>query len=289
MKLFRKRPISSERLEKIRILAFDMDGTLLDGHGKLSDGNRAALDRAVEKGYRVVIASGRVYSAFPEDVLSYGDIQYAISSNGARLRDVHSGEVLHENLLTRENVDSVMPWLRDEAVMKEIFFDDTVYAGKRCLEDLARFGVVRESSRKYTLSTRRPADDIFEIIEENKGRLENINLLFADAKKRLRYLAEIKAMGGVKAVSSMPYNIEIGGANTSKASALGELAASLGLTRENIMAFGDSTNDEEMLLCSGVGVAMGNAVPELLEAADHIALPHDEDGVAEALKALLGV
>ena len=99
MKMYYKTPLSKERLDKIKILAFDMDDTLLDGHGKLSDGNRAALDRAIEKGYHVVIASGRVWSALPKDVLAVPGIQYAITSNGARIRDVHADKILYENLL----------------------------------------------------------------------------------------------------------------------------------------------------------------------------------------------
>ncbi|MBR5981635.1 MAG: HAD hydrolase family protein, partial [Firmicutes bacterium] len=79
MKFYYKTPISKERLDKIRILAFDMDDTLLDIHGKLSEANRAAIMRAMEKGYHVVIATGRVLAALPKDVVAVEGVQYAIT------------------------------------------------------------------------------------------------------------------------------------------------------------------------------------------------------------------
>lgn len=289
MKMYYKMPLSKERLDKIKILAFDMDDTLLDGHGKLSDGNKAAIMCAMEKGYHVVIATGRVLAALPKDVLAVEGVQYAVTSNGARITDLHSGKILFENLITPEAVDAVKPYLHDEDVMLEIFFDDAVYADRKDLTHLADFGRTSEKSQHYVLTTRQPVDDLLGLLEENKDRMENLNLIMADDEKRLRWLSEIKKIPGVTACSSTPDNIEIGGLNTSKADALIELAAYLGLDKDSIMAFGDSSNDEQMVVRSGIGVAMGNSVPELLDVADYIAPTNEDDGVAYTLEHLLGI
>ena len=289
MKMYYKMPLSKERLDKIKILAFDMDDTLLDGHGKLSDGNKAAIMRTMEKGYHVVIATGRVLAALPKDVLAVEGVQYAVTSNGARITDLHTGKILFENLITPEAVDAVKPYLHDEDVMLEIFFDDAVYADRKDLTHLADFGRTSEKSQHYVLTTRQPVDDLLGLLEENKDRMENLNLIMADDEKRLRWLSEIKKIPGVTACSSTPDNIEIGGLNTSKADALIELAAYLGLDKDSIMAFGDSSNDEQMVVRSGIGVAMGNSVPELLDVADYIAPTNEDDGVAYTLEHLLGI
>ena len=277
------------RLSKIRILAFDMDDTLLDARGKLSSGNRDALLRAMERGYHVVIATGRVLAALPKDVTALEGIRYAVTSNGARITDLSNGSVLFENLIAPEAVDAVKPYLHDEDVMIELFFGDDVFADRRDLAHVEDFGRRSETSREYVLSTRKPVDDVFALLEENKDRLENINLITANEEKRSRWLSELRRIPGVTICSSVPVNIEIGGQNTSKADALQRLAALLGFGSENIMAFGDSSNDEQMLVRAGVGVAMGNAVPELLAIADYVAPAHDEDGVARALQTLLGI
>ena len=289
MKMYYKMPLSKERLDKIKILAFDMDDTLLDGHGKLSEGNKAAIMRAMEKGYHVVIATGRVLAALPKDVLAVEGVQYAITSNGARITDMHTGKILFENLISPEAVDAVKPYLHDDDVMLEIFFDDAVYASKADLTHLADFGRTSEKSQHYVLTTRQPVDDLLALLEENKDRMENINLIMADDEKRRRWLSEIKQIPGVTACSSTPDNIEIGGLNTSKADALIELAAYLELDKDSVMAFGDSSNDEQMVVRSGIGVAMGNSVPELLDVADYIAPTNEDDGVAYTLEHLLGI
>ena len=217
MKTYFKMPLSKERLDKIKILAFDMDDTLLDGHGKLSEGNKAAIMRAMEKGYHVVIATGRVFDALPKDVVAVEGVQYAVTSNGARITDMHTGKVLLENLISPEGVDAVDPYLHDEDVMIEIFFDDGVYADRKDLAHLSDFGRTSEKSQHYVLTTRQPVDDVLALLEANKDRMENINLIMADDEKRLRWLAELKKMPGITACSSTPNNIEIGGMNTSTA------------------------------------------------------------------------
>ena len=289
MKFYYKNPISKERLDKIRILAFDMDDTLLDIHGKLSEANRAAIMRAMEKGYHVVIATGRVLAALPKDVIAVEGVQYAITSNGARITDLHTGKILFENLIVPEAIDAVDSYLHDEDVMLEIFFDDAVYAQKKDLARLDYFGRTSEKSQEYVLTTRKPVDDILALLEANKDRMENINLITANDEKRLRWLAELKKVPGITACSSTPNNIEIGGLNVSKADALEELADYLGTGKESVMAFGDSSNDEQMVVRSGVGVAMGNSVPELLDLADYIAPTNADDGVAYTLEHLLGI
>ncbi len=289
MKFYYKTPISRERLDKIKILAFDMDDTLLDIHGKLSEANRAAIMRAMEKGYHVVIATGRVLVALPKDVVAVEGVQYAITSNGARITDMHTGKILFENLISPEAVEMVKPYMHDEDVMMEIFFDDAVYADRRDLAHLADFGRTSEKSQEYVLTTRKPVDGLMDLLEANKDRMENINLITANEEKRLRWLAELQQMPGITACSSTPNNIEIGGLHVSKADALEELAEYLGLSKENVMAFGDSSNDEQMVVRSGVGVAMGNSVPELLDLADYIAPTNADDGVAYTLENLLGI
>lgn len=289
MKMYYKMPIAKERLDQIKILAYDMDDTLLDGHGKLSEGNRAAIMRAMEKGYHVVIATGRVLAALPKDVVAVEGIQYAITSNGARITDLHTGKILFENLITPEAIDAIDAYLHDEDVMLEIFFDDAVYADKKDLTRLEYFGRTNPKSQEYVLTTRKPVDDLWALLQENKDRMENINLITGNEEKRLRWLAELKKFPGITACSSTPNNIEIGGLNTSKADALEELAAYLGTDRSGIMAFGDSSNDEQMVVRAGVGVAMGNSVPELLDLADYIAPTNEDDGVAYTLEHLLGI
>ena len=284
-----KNGITKDALDAIQILAFDMDGTLLNEKGLLSEANENALMRAMEKGYHIVIATGRVYSAFPESVLNMEGIRYRISSNGAHIVDKKTGQTIYSNLLGREGVLKALPWISDRNLMKEVYFNHQVYVDRHCMENLPKYGVVTEKSQKYVLATRKPVDDVMVLLHEHIDELENINLRFAEQEKRMRYWEELRQIEELTVVSSLPHNLEIGGPTTSKATALKELAAMLGLGHDHIMCFGDSSNDEEMMAAAQIGVAMGNAVDELKEVADAITKTNAEDGVAYALAQLLDI
>ena len=180
---------------------------------------------------------------------------------------------------------------RNEKPGKKIYITGKGHCN--CTNDCEREDFLREVPRNprflYSALSGFTPQDLMGLLEENKDRMENINLIMANDEKRLRWLAEIKKLPGVTACSSTPDNIEIGGLNTSKADALIELAAYLGMDKDSIMAFGDSSNDEQMVIRSGIGVAMGNSVPELLDVADYIAPTNEDDGVAYTLEHLLGI
>ena len=284
-----KNGITKEALSRIKILAFDMDGTLLDEKGLLSPANEQALMRAMDRGYHIVIATGRVYSSFPESVLNMEGIRYRISSNGAHIIDQKTGETIYSNLLKKEGVIEALPWISDRELMKEVYFHHQVYIDQHCMDDLPKYGVVTEKSQDYVRRTRRPVEDVMVLLHEHIDELENINLVFADPEKRLRYWSELREIDDLTVVSSLPHNLEIGGPTTSKATALKELSAMLGLGHDHIMCFGDSSNDEEMMATAQIGIAMGNAVEELKEVADGITKSNAEDGVAYALGQLLDI
>ena len=81
----------------IKLIALDMDGTTLNSAGRISPGNRAALERAAGEGVRIMVATGRPRSALPKDALAIGAIRYALTSNGARITDLQSGDTVYEN------------------------------------------------------------------------------------------------------------------------------------------------------------------------------------------------
>src|SRR5665647_105686 len=170
--------ITKDILEKIKILAFDMDGTLLDENGALSDVNRLCIMRAIQKGYHIVIATGRVYSAFPKDVLEMEGLRYIITSNGAHIIDLFTEETIYSNLLTRTAVEAALPWISDPDIMREVFFEHDVYADRYCMQDLKRFGITSKKSQKYVLETRKPVEDTLVLVREYAELLENINLIF---------------------------------------------------------------------------------------------------------------
>ncbi len=276
-------------LKAVKILAFDLDYTLLDSSKQVGARTREALKRAAERGYKLVFATGRGLSTVPGYVLAIEGFSYIVSANGARVTDLAAGRTVHAELMSEADIAPALRYLEDPDVMREVFFDNRVCADRRCLEDLPRYGVTDPANQNYIRTTREPVEDTIALIHENFGRLESVNIFMADLDMLARWLKELRAIPGINAVTSFKNSIEVGSARASKGKGLTALAASFGWGPDAVMAFGDSNNDLSMIQDAGVGVAMGNASDEIKAAADFITLGCDEDGIAHALETLLGI
>ncbi|MGI6736522.1 MAG: HAD-IIB family hydrolase [Anaerovoracaceae bacterium] len=270
----------------IKLIALDLDNTTLNAESRLSAGNRRAIETAIDRGVNVVIATGRCLGALPDDVTAVRGIQYAITSNGAQIRDLRTGDHLYTNYLAPESVASAASVLRglDPAThMVEVFVDGTAYMEKSIYEDVMA-GRNSHRHRDYVLNTRHPQDHLLDFMLENRDSIENINIFFNTMSDKRDTYPLLETIPNVTLTTSLDNNWEIGGATTSKASALHELGRLLDVSREEIMACGDSPNDGAMLREAGVAVAVANAKPVILEMADFISGSNDDDGVATAIE-----
>ncbi len=268
----------------IKLIALDIDGTTLMSDGTLSQRNKSALIRAMEKGIHVVIATGRCYDALPSQLTDIKGIRYALTSNGAQTRDLHTGETLDGNYLTDAAVLASADLLRNHTgFMVEIFTDGKAYMGKDHYDAVCS-GEISWRSRNYVRDTRNPVEDVLGFMLQHRHTIENINIFFEHLSDKDRLKPHLDLLSNVTITSSFDNNWEIGGATTNKGAALTELAKRLYITKEEILACGDSPNDEEMLKAAGLPVAVGNAKESVRRLAAHIVPENDMDGVAEAIE-----
>lgn len=265
------------------MIALDLDGTTLTSEKIISPRTQKALRAAMEKGINVVIATGRVFAALPEEILSEEGIEYAVTSNGAVVTRLADNEDIYSNCIDVEAAERVIAELRKIPYMKEIFTGKKAYVEKEIYENLEDWGMTGYSAY-YILTTRLPYEGVLDLMEENKDKIENVNVNFTDMDLKMKTWREFEKIPGVTITSSLARNIEIGGATTSKANALAALADILGVKKEEIMACGDSFNDVKMLEMAGIAVAMGNGGDEVKQVADFITEDCDHDGVAIAIE-----
>ena len=283
--------ISDEKikvLEEIGLIAMDLDRTLLSSSG-LTEYSKDCLEEAIRKGFQVVAATGRPFSALPESVLGIKGLDYVICSNGAHIVDLSTGAFIYSDYLS----SAASGWCRDSfrslGFPVEVFSEGKAYTCRERYER-CRAGAGVVEGAEYVLRTRIPVDDIWDVWNEHTDKIENINIIFDDREDKLKvwdYLRSQEKPIGFTVTSSTSYNLEIGGADTSKAHALSEFAAISGMPLERVMSFGDSPNDIAMLKESGFGVAVENALPEVKAAADYITASCDNEGVAKAIRTLL--
>ena len=273
----------------IRCIALDMDRTTLDKGGRLSPGNRAALERAIGKGVHVVIASGRSFTSLPADVLAVPGIEYAITSNGAAVYHVPTGSCLHRYLLTPRSVEQVLALTGGEDVRYEAFVEGQAYADAAYVRAPEQYGATAQAVA-YVQTTRRPVPDMAAFLRAHIGELDGMDIVVRSqgTKARLWDLLA-REIPDLYITSSIERLLELAHRDAGKHSGLRFVLERLGLAREESAAFGDGDNDAELLSFAGTGIAMGNATPACLQAADFVTRPNSEDGVAWGMEHFLGL
>lgn len=267
----------------IRLIALDLDGTTLNSRSELTPKTKAVLEAAIEKGVHVVVATGRTFSAVPDEVKAIKGMEYICTSNGAEIRNLMDNTLIYSNYLKGETIEKVVSILRKEDFMLEVFVDGIAYTDSVNYQKAVE-GTLSYRNQKYIVDTRNPVDDIYSFMLEHKDSIENVNVNFSDMNDKHRMKPVLEAIPDTTVTSSFDHNWEIGGATTSKAEALRNLCEMLELTADEIMAAGDSPNDGAMLSLAGMPVAVGNAKQVIKDQAKYITGTNDEDGVACAIE-----
>lgn len=270
-------------MNPIKCIALDLDRTTLDKNGCLSPGNQAALEAAIAGGVEVVVASGRSYASLPEDIFQLPGIQYAITSNGAAVYDMTTGQALHRWVMDPESVRAIYALVKEPSPAQTVFIDGVPYAPVWYLDHLEDYGVVGWAAEYVTRICQR-VENWEEFVLENAHRLDSYDVFQHDPVAREPLFGAIRALPNLYFTGSEPHMLEISHPDSGKGNGLRWLMAHLGLQRENCAAFGDGENDVDLLRAVEYGIAVENAREPCKAVASFITLPHHQDGVAYALK-----
>lgn len=271
-------------MEKIKIIAMDLDGTLLDSEKRLSEENRAALQRAADAGIEIVPTTGRIYKIIPEAVRALPFVRYAITVNGAEVYDVKNDRVIAKSELPYEKAVEVMAYLDGFDVVYDCYQNGGGYMTKTLLDKVENYLTSAYFAKIYA-KTRHPVPELKAYLLEQKQGVQKVQFCTRDQALRAFLLEDLKTrFDGVAISTALPYNGEINEKNAHKGGALQKLCQHLGCTMENVMTLGDGLNDITMLKLAGISVAMENAAPEAKAAAKYVTGNCDESGVAQAIE-----
>ena len=269
---------------KIKLIGFDLDGTLLTSDKRLSDRTKKVMSQAIEQGVVMVPATGRPLSGVPQELLEFPGIRYVVTANGARVLDILEKKTMAEELLSREKCGQILEIFEKYDTFREIYYDGIGYADREKLDQIEKYQE-DPAMQKYIRETRRPVESTREKFETNDQGMDKIQALFAkNQEKELAREEILQTVTDVEVTGALSNNIEVNAKGIHKGNALLQLGELLGIEREEIMAFGDGKNDLKMLETVGVGVAMAISVPEVLEAADLVTESNDRDGVAKIIE-----
>lgn len=266
----------------IRMIGLDLDGTLLTGDKRLTEGNREALKEAAQSGVFVVPVTGRPLAGIPEQVLELPFIRYVITSNGAVTTDRDGRRPIRERCMARETAEKTLRAAEGEGIIREFFTGGYGYHDRSTRELLwKRFE--RTPVLSYLQKSRIEVEDLYEELGGNET-IENLSIMCATPEEKDRVLERVKGIKGIRIIYPWPTDLEITSSDADKGEALLSLAQMLGCRREEVMAMGDGNNDLGLMKAAGLSVAMGNSAPEVIEAADYVTTDNEHDGVALAVR-----
>lgn len=269
------------------IVFSDLDGTFFDSHKRISALNAKAMDELAARGIEFVPCSGRPLAGIVPEVLEHPSVHYAISANGAAVTDVRTGTTLHRIDLGLERALAIYQLACNHDVTFDFFADGHDYMCREQYNRLTEFvddPYVLASMR----TTRTPFDGDPVDFAHTLKHIERIAIYWRDPADRDALEAQISQDESVAIVRSYDTNIEVSDVRASKGSALSWLCDHLGIPVAEAVAFGDNINDISMIEAAGTGVAVANAEPEVLAAADVIARSNDEAGVGRFVLEQLG-
>ncbi len=268
---------------KTRMIGMDLDGTLLTTQKELTEYTRSVLRKAIEQGIVVMPATGRPLSGVPKELLEFPGIRYAVTANGGRVVDIAAGKAMYEKLVPVDTARKVLEIFGHYDSLREIYFEGVGYASEEALRNIGRY-LEEPPMAAYLVSTRVPVRDVMAKFEEENRSVDKVQGLFLSVEDRNLAIEELRAVPGIEITGALDKNIEVNAEGVNKGNAMVKLGEHLGIAREEIMAFGDGSNDLQMLREVGTGVAMSNAGEEIKAAADYIALSNDEEGVAHFIE-----
>lgn len=280
----------------IKIIALDLDGTLLDSEKRLSSRNREALERAAEKGVLIVPTTGRFFGMMPPAVRDLPFVRYAITINGAQVYDRETDTALVRDEIPLEMALGVMELLDRYDVIYDCYRQNWGWM-TAALQAKAADYATNEHYLKMVREFRKPVPELKAHLKAtaSEGDVQKI-MLFApnsqDSSLSSKVLAAISSeiaakFPEIKVTASTWNNIELNIKTAHKGNALKRFAEHLGFTLAECAAFGDGMNDLTMVEAAGFGVAMANAELAVKAAAKLVTKSNDEDGVAVALESLL--
>ncbi len=257
-----------------KLIALDLDGTLLNSAMRLSDTNTQALQKAIERGFRVVLATARFYGLAKRTADRLGIDTPLICSNGALVKRPSDGHELLHLCLDQQLAREVVTLGDDRGWEMFTTIGDSTYMRMRP-------GIIPERLPGGLKIADRQSDHL------DEGPPTCVLVYSADAVDEIarRFLPayEGRARFSINRPAGMPYVI-LTHPDADKASALDIVLRELGVAPDETIAMGDSESDLGLLRLAGLGVAMGNSPDEVKRAALHIAPTNDQDGVAWALE-----
>lgn len=284
-----------------KLIAIDLDGTLLNSYGQISEKNRNALNKAKEHNAEIIIASGRTTDSVRNIANDIGAKSYIICGNGSLIYDLQKEEIIYDKFIDKKKALQIIEICEQNSIYYNIYTENMVIT--KTLNNNVLFYYQGNASKPDNKKTKiNIVQDIYKYVEELENQhilkitiSDSNSIIFNGIIRKLRNIKDIDVLDvahmsrkiiktGTEETVIEYYYTEITSKNVDKWYAIEYLMDKLNIQRQEVMAIGDNVNDKMMIENAGCGVAMGNSAPYIKESADIVVSNNNEDGVAEAIE-----
>ena len=284
-----------------KLVAVDLDGTLLNSYGEVTENTKRVIKNVVRKGTQVVIASGRSIDSIKNISKEIGASKYIIAGNGAILYDICENKALYENYIPLEKAKKIINFCEQNS----IFYN--VYTNKRIVTKSLRYNVLYYYKENLKKADKKRTDiAIVDSIQEYVHNMHDEKIMkificdetasvFNSIMKKFEDVPNIETLDVShmsrkiikKGTLEFPieyYYTEISMKNVNKWNAVEVLINKIGISKEEVIAIGDNMNDKKMIEEAGLGITMEGSTPIVTEVANYITSDNNNEGVARALE-----
>lgn len=284
-----------------KLVAVDLDGTMLNSYGIVTDNTKKIIKKTIDKGIDVIIASGRPIDSIKEIAKEIGSNKYFIAGNGSLVYDIQKDEIIYERYMTKQKVLEIIKICEQNSITYNIYTEKTIIAKSLKYNVLYYYkeNLKKEENKKTNITI---VNDIMEFVRnaENEKFLkiticDEDKVVFNSIIRKLRKINDIDVLDvshmsrkmikqGTEEIPIEYHYTEISLNNVDKWNAIQFLMEKMNIKKEEVIAIGDNINDKKMIENAGVGIAMGESTPVVKEIADYITTDNNEEGTALALE-----
>lgn len=284
-----------------KLVAVDLDGTMLNQYGIVTENTKNVIKETINKGIDVIIASGRPIDSIQSIAKEIGSKKYFIAGNGALIYDIQKDEIMYDKFLPKEKVLEIIKICEENSISYNVYTDQTILTTglKYNVLYYQKENLKKEESKQTKISI---VENMYKYVKDKKEErflkmtiCDDNQTVFQSIIRKLRKIEGIEVLDvshmsrktikqGTEERTIEYYYTEITVENVDKWDALEFLIEKLDIKKEEVIAIGDNVNDKKMIQEAGLGVAMEGSTPVITQIADYITTSNSEEGVAKVLE-----
>lgn len=284
-----------------KLIAIDLDGTMLNSYGIVTEDTKNTIKNTINKGIEVIIASGRPIDSIKTIAKEINSQNYFIAGNGSLIYDIKKDEIIYEKFLNKQKVLEIAKICENNSISYNIYTEDTIIAKQLKYNVLYYYkeNLKKEEKSKTSITL---VENIPEYIRTSQNEkflkitiCDESKSIFNSVIRKLKNVSNIDILDishmsrktikqGTEEVKIEYFYTEISLKDVDKWNAIEYLISKLNINKTEVIAIGDNMNDAKMIENAGLGIAMGQSTPKIIEIADYVTENNENEGAKKAIE-----